>query len=173
MGTNRRTARRNKPSIEDRNLFCTLLTAAAKRCDSLYDAELRKLFDRAAGGGRRRNEMTSVSTTGYAILRLVRQRSENSTTVEEVAQGLGLKTSTASLALRRLQFFKLIRTRRSKTDQRSKDVWLTSQGAAKLKQGSPAVDRADAEVLRVLGRADADTLAELLVKLERGLRTSR
>ena len=112
---------------------------------------------------------TGLSVTQYTILSMLRHVGPMS--MSELAQRLGTDRTTVTRTLRPLETARLIENY-PEVDRRQRRISLSEEGAAALRNASPAWKRAQAAVTSVLGEAATvalnDTVDRAYLRLPAG-----
>lgn len=106
---------------------------------------------------------TGVNARELGVLLLIAEREPESQ--QQVAQRIGVDRTTMVALLDGLEDRGLVARRPDEADRRRNVVELTDGGRKTLRTATRASDKAEAELLAVLGEADATRLRELLRQL--------
>jgi DNA-binding MarR family transcriptional regulator len=109
---------------------------------------------------------SGVNARELAVLLLLADREPESQ--QQAAQRLGVDRTTMVGLLDSLEAKALVARRPDAADRRRNVVELTDTGRRTLEQATRASDRAEQELLAVLGEAEATHLRELLAHLATG-----
>lgn len=127
---------------------CAVLRKASRHVSQAYDAAIAP---------------TGLKTTQFSLLAAVHHNGEQPFTMSELAEVMVMDRSTLGHNLRPLERAGLITLEAGKEDARSRQVRLTPQGLAKLKEGSALWQRMQTRFESAFGaEATADLRAALL-----------
>lgn len=102
-------------------------------------------------GNKLLTDTLGISTTQSAVLMFLKQK--NGVAMGDLADGVGLKITSASGLIDRMEKAGLVARRRSVTDRRSIQIELTDQGRAMLGQAEPLIQKANNSVLAQIGES--------------------
>ncbi|NNL17516.1 MAG: winged helix-turn-helix transcriptional regulator [Boseongicola sp.] len=129
--------------MDDVECICTNLRAAALAGTDFYDARLRP---------------AGMKVTMFRLLRQIQRTS--SPTLTKLADRMGLDRSTLGRNVRVLERQGLVAMSIAK-DERSKELFLTTEGVAALNAAIPLWERAQEEMAAILG-PETEKLIETL-----------
>ncbi len=100
-------------------------------------------------GNKLLTDTLGISTTQSAVLMFLKQN--DGAAMGDLADGVGLKITSASGLIDRMEKAALVVRRRSDIDRRSIQIELTDQGRAMLKKAEPLIQQANNSVLAQIG----------------------
>lgn len=107
-------------------------------------------------------EPAGVTLQQYNVLRILRGSGEGGIATLEIARRMIEETPGITRLLDRLETKRLVRRERCPSDRRQVLCWITGAGLELLGGLDEVVNRADTEVLRMVGGEDLGTLIAIL-----------
>ena len=112
-------------------------------------------------------EPAGITLQQYNVLRILRGAGEGGIATLEIARRMIEQTPGITRLLDRLESKRLVRRERCPSDRRQVLCWITTEGQELLVGLDEPVNRADVEVLRMLGGEELARLIELLDSIRR------
>src|SRR5205085_2911176 len=159
-------ARLRAQPLQLQSLRCTQLAMSGRPAPSLAEeiaSGIVRIRRRLVAEADRRLAERGKTVLAFQVLSALQRRGPSAQ--NELAEDIGQHPTGLSRLLEELEHARLVRRTRDRADRRKIVVEVTARGRALLAQGRPLVNAAVEQVLAPLGRAERQTLRNLLWRM--------